>query len=288
MKQGTKLRLQASADSMLHNAGAALGSVAYYVLSPIAAPVMTALHVKHVKNKAIQENKDFSTKKQLVYGTRTFFESFYHLPRGLFRMAQESVKESHDSRVAAYKLEHKQKLSEHIQYLESTGVADLLKLIRGHYVECRDVNFIVTIEDIIKSTSRVKELFGLYNKDWGNIVTKKCWCFDRFVVYMDKKAKRCCVYEQKKAKRCCVYEQALSDDAIDAHKCLVVPSDLFDRVYDALTSHVAYQERMLRLAVEENKQKVHEKVVAERMAREREIQQGFKNKLADSVSQLQK
>ena len=64
MKQGTKLRLQASADSMLHNAGAALGSVAYYVLSPIAAPVMTALHVKHVKNKAIQENKDFSTKKQ--------------------------------------------------------------------------------------------------------------------------------------------------------------------------------------------------------------------------------
>jgi len=267
MKQGTKLRLQAGAESMLHNAGAALGSVAYYVLSPIAAPVMTALHVKHVKNKAIQENKDFSTKKQLVYGTRTFFESFYRLPRGLFRMAQESVKESHDSRVAAYKSEHKQKLSEHIQYLESTGVADLLKLIRGHYVECRDVKFI---------------------KNDGNVVMKKCWCFDRFVVYMDKKAKRCCVYEQKKAKRCCVYEQALSDDAIDAHKCLVVPSDLFDRVYDALTSHVAYQERMFRLSVEENKQKVHEKVVAERMAREREIQQSFKNKLADSVSQLQK
>lgn len=277
MKQGTKLRLQASADSMLHNAGAALGSVAYYVLSPIAAPVMTALHVKHVKNKKTQKNEDFSTKKQLVYGTQTFFESFYRLPRGLFRMAQESVKESHGGRVAAYKSEHKQKLSEHIQYLESTGVADLLKLIRGHYVECRDVNFIVTIEDIIKSTSRVKELFGLYNKDWGNIVTKKCWCFDRFVVYMDKKAKRCCVYEQ-----------ALSDDAIDAHKCLVVPSDLFDRVYCALKTHVAYQERMLRLAVEENKQKVHEKVVAERMAREHEIQQGFKNKLADSVSQLQK
>jgi len=277
MKQGTKLRLQASADSMLHNAGAALGSVAYYVLSPIAAPVMTALHVKHVKNKAIQENKDFSTKKQLVYGTRTFFESFYRLPRGLFRMAQESVKESHDSRVAAYKSEHKQKLSEHIQYLESTGVADLLKLIRGHYVECRDVNFIVTIEDIIKSISRVKELFGLYHKDWGTIVTKKCWCFDRFAVYTDTKNKLCGVFEQNP-----------SGQAINAHRFLGVPSELFYRVYCALKTHVAYQERMARLALESESQKNRERIAAERMAREREIQQGFKNKLADSVSQLQK
>ena len=256
MKQGTKLRLQAGAESMLHNAGAALGSVAYYVLSPIAAPVMTALHVKHVKNKAIQENKDFSTKKQLVYGTRTFFESFYRLPRGLFRMAQESVKESHGGRVAAYKSEHKQKLSEHIQYLESTGVADLLKLIRGHYVECRDVKFI---------------------KNDGNVVMKKCWCFDRFAVYTDTKNKLCGVFEQNP-----------SGQAINAHRFLGVPSELFYRVYCALKTHVAYQERMARLALESESQKNRERIAAERMAREREIQQGFKNKLADSVSQLQK